>query len=73
MQKETKLISAIGTVTTLSGVGILWVLDGLSGWPSIGLLAVVGLGAAAVTGIARVWLRNRHRRHIMGMRDSALW
>ncbi len=73
MQKETKLISAIGTVTTLSGAGVLWVLDGLSGWPSIGLLAGVGLGAAAVMGFARVWLRSRHRRQIMGMRDSALW
>lgn len=73
MQKETKLICAIGTVTTLSGAGILWVSDGLSGWPSIGLLAAVGLGAAVITGVARAWLRNRHRRHIMGMRDSALW
>jgi hypothetical protein len=73
MQKETKLISAIGTLTTLSGAGILWVLDGLSGWPSIGLLAAVGLGAAAVTGAAKAWLHNRHRRQIMGMRDSALW
>ena len=73
MQKETKFISAIGTVTTLSGAGILWVLDDLSGWPSTGLLVAVGLGAAAVTGVASAWLRNRHRRHIMGMRDSALW
>ncbi len=73
MQKETKLTSAIGTVTTLSGAGILWALDDLSGWPSIGLLAAVGLGAAVITGIAKAWLRNRHRRHIMGMRDSALW
>jgi hypothetical protein len=73
MQKETKLISAIGTVTTLSGAGILWVLDGLSGLPSIGLLMGIGLGAIAITGATSAWLRSRHRRQIMGMRDSALW
>jgi hypothetical protein len=73
MQKETKLISTIGVLTALTGIAVLWIFDAETGLPSIGLLAAVGLGAAAVTGIARVWLRNRHRRHIMGMRDSALW
>lgn len=73
MQKETKLVSAIGVLTALSGLAVLWVFGGKSGLPSIGLLAGVGLGALAITGVARVWLRNRHRRQIMGMRDSALW
>lgn len=73
MQKETKLISAVGIVTTLAGGGVLWLFDDMSGWPSAGLLVTVGLGAAAITGIAKAWLRNRHRRHVMDMRDSALW
>jgi hypothetical protein len=73
MQKETKLISTIGVLTALTGVAVLWIFDAETGLPSIGLLAGVGFGAIAIAGAAKVWLRNRHRRQIMGMRDSALW
>ena len=73
MQKETKFIGAVGTVTSLAGIGVLWLFDDVNGLPSAGLLASVGFGAAAITGVARAWLRNRHHRHIKDKRDSALW
>jgi len=45
---------------------------GLNGLPSVGLIAGVGLGTIAITGVIVKWFWNRRRRQIMDMRHSAL-
>jgi hypothetical protein len=54
-------------------VALLWKTGGDNSLLSMGLFAGVGLGAIAITGVLVKWLRNRRRRQIMDMRDSALW
>ena len=52
---------------------MLWKSGGDNSLLSMGLFAGLGLGAIAITGVIVKWLRNRRRRQIMDMRDSALW
>ncbi|MDO9145344.1 hypothetical protein [Rhodoferax sp.] len=68
-----KLATGIGALAVLSFVAILWISGGDNSLLSMGLFAGLGLGAIAITGGIVKWLRNRRRRQIMDMRDSALW
>jgi hypothetical protein len=42
-------------------------------WASLEVIVGVGLALIAVTVVAAVGLRNRQRRRLTEMRDSALW
>lgn len=68
-----KLVTGIGALAALLGLALLWNFGGLNGLLSAGLVTAVGLGALAIAGVLLKWLRNRRRRQIMDMRDSALW
>ncbi|OOG58188.1 hypothetical protein [Polaromonas sp. C04] len=47
-----------------------WTSRANVGW---GVTLVAGLGIILAVWIVRAWLRNRQRRRLMDMRDSALW
>lgn len=68
-----KLATGIGALAVLSLVAMLWKSGGDNRLLSMGLFAGFGLGAIAITAVIVKWLRNRRRRQIMDMRDSALW
>ncbi|WP_244618330.1 hypothetical protein [Rhodoferax sediminis] len=48
----------------------LWTSGAKRGW---GAMVGAGLGIIMVAWVVKVWLRNRQRRRLMDMRDSALW
>lgn len=68
-----KIVTGIGALAASLGVVLLWISGGLDGLLSVGLVAGAGLGTIAIMGVFVKWLRNRRRRQIMDMRDSALW
>lgn len=68
-----KLVTGISALAVLSAMALLWKTGDDNNLLSMGLIAAVGLGAIAITGVLVKWLRNRRRRQIMDMRDSALW
>lgn len=68
-----KLATGLGALAVLSLVAMLWKSGGDNSLLSMGLFAGLGLGAIAITGVIVKWLRDRRRRQIMDMRDSALW
>lgn len=68
-----KIVTGISALAALLGVALLWTSGGLNGFLSVGLVAGAGLVAITVAGAALKWFRNRRRRQIMDMRDSALW
>lgn len=68
-----KVVTGLSASAAILGVALLWTSGGLNGFLSVGLLAGAGLGAIAVAGVALKCFRNRRRRQIMDMRDSALW
>ncbi len=68
-----KLVTGIIALAVALGVALLWKSGGLNGWLSMGLIAGVGIGILAVVGVVVKWLRDRRRRQITDMRDSALW
>ena len=68
-----KIVTGISALAATLGTVLLWKSGGLNGLLSAGLVAGVGLGAIAITGVIVNWFRNRRRRQIMDMRDSALW
>ena len=51
----------------------LWTSGATSGWVSTGVMVGAGLGVIVVAWVVGVWLRNRQRRRLIDMRDSALW
>ena len=42
-------------------------------WTSTGVIVSAALGLIVVVLVLGVWLRNRQRRRMTDMRDSALW
>ena len=60
------LVAALGAVK-------LWTSGLTIGWASAGAIVGAGLGAMVVAWVVAVRLRNRQRRRLMDMRDSALW
>jgi hypothetical protein len=51
----------------------LWSTGSAGSWISTEVMVGAGLGAIVVSLIVSVRLRNRQRRRLMRMRDSALW
>ena len=68
-----KLVVGLCAMATLMGVALLWETDGKGSLLSMGMVASIALGAIVAAGVAAVWLRNRRRRAMSDMRDSALW
>lgn len=60
-------------MATLMGVTLLWDADGSGSLLSVGMVAGIAFGAIVVAGVIAVWFRNRRRRAMSDMRDSALW
>lgn len=60
-------------MAALIGAALLWKSGGNDSLLSMDLLAGIALGAFAVAGVVAMWLRNRSRRELRSMRDSALW
>lgn len=55
----------------LGGVS-LWAFKA-TGWASTGVMMGAALGIIVVAGIVGAWIRNRQRRRMKDMQDSALW
>jgi len=68
-----KLVAGPSALAALIGVALLWKSGENSSLLSMGMVAGVALGSIAVVGVVAMWLRNRSRRELRSMRDSALW
>jgi hypothetical protein len=68
-----KLVVGLCAMAALIGVALLWETDGNGSLRSVGMVAGLALGAIVVAGVVAIWLRNRRRRAMSDMRDSALW
>ena len=65
---------AIAVIVLAAALGALnlWTSGAAIGWISAGVLLGAGLGAGVIAWIVGIWLRNRQRRRLIDMRDSAL-
>ena len=73
MQKERsemRLTAGIIVLVAALGAAELWTSGATIGW---GAMVGAGLGVIVLAWIVKVWLRNRQRRRLTHMRDSALW
>ena len=73
MQKERsemRLTAGIIVLVAALGAVELWMSSGVIDW---GAMVSAGLGVIVLAWVVRVWLRNRQRRRLTDMRDSALW
>jgi hypothetical protein len=71
--KKMKLVAVLLALAASLGAALLWKSGGSSALLSLGVVAGVGFGAIAVAGVVTTWIRNRRRRELREMRDSALW
>lgn len=62
-------------VATLAAVGAvsLWTSKGTSDLVFTGAMVGTALGLSVLAWIVGAWLRDRQRRRLMEMQDSALW
>ena len=60
------LAAALGAVE-------LWRSGAISNWVLTAVMTGAGLGVMVLAWVVGIWLRNRRRRRLMDMRDSALW
>lgn len=74
-EARSRMRLAIGIIVLAAAVGAveLWTSGEISNWVLTGVMAGAGLGVIVFTWLVRIWLRNRQRRRLMDMRDSALW
>jgi hypothetical protein len=68
-----KLIAGICAFAASLGAVALWKSDKNGSLLSVGVVAGVALGVTAVAIVVAMWLRNRRRKELSDMRDSALW
>jgi hypothetical protein len=68
-----KLVAGLCALAASLGTALLWKSGENSALLSMGVVAGVGIGALSVAGVVTTWLRNRRRRELREMRDSALW
>jgi membrane protein YdbS with pleckstrin-like domain len=64
-----KFVAIFCALAASLGAALLWKSGGSSPWLSMGVAAGVVLVASVVT----TWIRNRRRRELVDLRDSALW
>jgi predicted Kef-type K+ transport protein len=65
------LTTIVGSVALV--VVSLWRSDSTIDWVTTGFMGIVVIGLALSVLVVRRWLRNRQRRRLMEMQDSALW
>lgn len=70
---EVGLTFGISLLTAALGAVILWTFGASIGWLSAGVMVGSGLAVIAAAWVVGAWLRNRQRRCLADMRDSALW
>ncbi len=68
-----RLATAIIVLAAALGAVELWLSGVTSGWVSTGIMVAAGIGVIVVAWVVGAWWRNRQRRRLMDMRDSALW
>ncbi len=68
-----RLVSAIVILTSALGAMGLSVSLAIGDQVSTGFKVSAALVILVVVWIVAVWLRNRRRRQLMDLRDSALW
>jgi uncharacterized membrane protein YdjX (TVP38/TMEM64 family) len=68
-----RLVSAIVILTSALGAVGLWASPAIGDQISTGFKVSAALVILVVVWIFAVWLRNRRRRRMMDLRDSALW
>jgi hypothetical protein len=68
-----KLVAGLCALAASLGAALLWKSGGIGALPPVGVVTGVGVVAIGVTGVVAMWLRNRRRRVLRDMRDSALW
>ena len=69
---EMRLTIVIIVLALALGAVSLWAFRA-TGWASAGVMVGVALGIMVVAGVVGAWIRNRQRRRLMDMQDSALW
>lgn len=74
-QVQPRMKLATGLIVLAAAVGAvgLWVTGAASAWVSAGAMVGVAMGLVAAALLLGVWWRNRQRRRLTAMRDSALW
>jgi len=72
-RSDMTLASGFIVMSATLGAVILWTSEPTGGWVAAGVMVGAGLAVIAVAWFAGVWLRNRQRRRLMDLRDSALW
>ena len=76
MQKaRSRMRLAIGIIVLAAALGAveLWTSDAIDNWVLTGVTAGAGLGVLVFAWVVGIWWRNRQRRRLMDMQDSALW
>ena len=76
MQKaRSRMRLAIGIIVLAAALGAvaLWTSSAISNWVFTGVVVGAGLGVIVFAWVVGISLRNRQRRRLMDMRDSALW
>ena len=74
-ESRSSMRLAIGIIVLAAALGAvpLWASGAISNWVFTGVVVGAGLGVIVFTWVVGIWLRNRQRRRLMDMRDSALW
>lgn len=68
-----KFANRPGAIVAISGAGLLWASVRWRAFYAPTLFVVAACLVALLFIVFAVWLRNRRRRQLMDMRDSALW
>lgn len=72
-RSRMRLAIGIVVLAVAAGAITLWASGAVGNSFSTGVLLAAGLGIVVAAWVARGWLRNRQRRRLMEMQDSALW
>ncbi len=67
------LVITVIVLAVALGAMNLWKSKATSDWVLTGMMVGAALGMSVVAWIVVTWLRNRQRRRLTDMRDSALW
>ena len=72
---RSRMKLAIGIIVLAAALGAveLWRSGASTNWVLTGVMVGAGLGVIVFAWVVGIWLRNRQRRRLMDMRDSALW
>ena len=68
-----RLATGAVVLAVMLGAVKLWPFNTISDWASTTIIVSAGFGLILIASIVGIWLRNRQRRRLTDMRDSALW